>query len=257
MKDRMKSLLGLLAFLFPLMALAEADSDLRDAVAALTRTTYTWETTIRQRFRGDSTEPRLDLNAAIEVRGKTDPNGFTEITWPASREMTVPMTVVMRQGDLVAHTPEGWLRRTEIRQVPGADREVPFEGKQVRLSRVLGAALKVAATPLLTEELFDLIMDLKSCRRVEGAIIGELRERTIEQLWRDAQAKRAPEVQGTVIFKFNEQGLTEYHTLLAIGFPNSRTKKTAWSVQQWSTRITGIGSTRVDPPTAAVEALDK
>jgi hypothetical protein len=59
-----------------------------------------------------------------------------------------------------------------------------------------------------------------------------------------------------VIFKLAGDGLSEYHVVLAIGFPNSRTKKTAWSMVQWSTRIRGIGSTNVEPPAAAVKALE-
>ena len=91
---------------------------------------------------------------------------------------------------------------------------------------------------------------------MEGLVLAELRERVVEQLWGDARAKRAPEIQGNVIFKFAGDGLSEYYVVLAIGFPNSRTKKTAWSMVQWSTRINGIGSTTVEPPAAAVKALE-
>jgi hypothetical protein len=51
--------------------------------------------------------------------------------------------------------------------------------------------------------------------------------------------------------------LAEYHLVLGIGFPNSRTKKVAWSMQQWTTRISGIGTTRVEPPEGAVKALEQ
>ena len=98
--------------------------------------------------------------------------------------------------------------------------------------------------------------DLKSYRSMEQLVIGELRDRAIEQLWGDAQAKRAPEIYGSVVFKITDAGLSEYHLVIAIGFPNSRTKKIAWSMKQWSTRIAGIGSTTVEAPPDAVKALE-
>lgn len=238
-------------------ALAEGESDLREAVTVLARTSYGWETTTRQRFKGEKTEPRLDANAPVEVEGKIDAQGVMQITLRPTRELAVPVTAISRQGEVVANTPLGWLRRSEIRQTPDANREVSFEGKQVRLSRVMSVALKVTGLRALSEDLFDLIADLKSCRREQGLILGELREKTIEQLWGAADARRAPEIQGTVIFKIGEQGLTEYHVALAIGFPNSRTKQIAWSMQQWRTRITGIGATTLEPSEAAMTALDK
>jgi hypothetical protein len=251
----MKPALRLLAVLLPLTALADVERQLRDAATTLARTSYSWETTTRQRFKGETTEPRLDPNAPVELEGKFDPKGFTQFTIRPSRELAVPVTTVWQHGDAVAHTPLGWLRRSEIRQTPSANREVEFEGKQVRLSRVFGVALKATTLRPLTEELLDFVADLKSCRSAEGLILGELRDRTIEQLWGDASAKRAPETHGTIIFKIGEQGLTEYHVVIAIGFPNSRTKKIAWTVQQWSTRVTGIGTTTVAPPDEAVRAL--
>ncbi len=243
--------------LLPLTLWAEGEAELRDAVNALARTSYGWETTTRQRFKGDTTEPRLNPNTPIDVQGRFDPEGFTQFIKRPSRELPVPVTAFWRRGEVVALTPVGWLRRAEIRQMPGGDRDVMFEGQTVRLSRVFGVALKVSAMRALSEDLFDLIADLKSCRREQGLILGELREKTVEQLWGDAEAKRAPEIQGTVIFKIGEQGLTEYHVVIAIGFPNSRTKKVAWTTQQWSTRITGIGSTAVEPPDAVLKALER
>ena len=252
-----KQALALFLLLCPLTSRADPESDVRDAVSALARSSYAWQTTARQRFNGESTEPRLNPNAPIEVQGSVDPNSYTIITLMPSRELATPVTAVFRQGDVVGHTPLGWQRRTEIRQTPGPDRAVEFEGKQVRLSRVFSVALRATAQRPPSEELFDLIADLKSYRNTDGLIVAELRDRAVEQLWGDPKAKRAPEIQGTVIFKITDQGLTEYHFVLAIGFPNSKTKKIAWSMTQWSTRITGIGSTAVEPPAAAVKALEE
>lgn len=249
--------LGLFLILLPLTLVADPADDLREAVTALSRTSYAWETTTRQRFSAEVAEPRLNPNAPIEVKGKIDPDGYAQFTQLPSRELPVPVTVVLREADVVAHTPLGWMRRTEMRQTPGADREVAFEGKQVRLSRFFSNALKATALRPLTDNLFDLMADMKSFRSESGLIIAELKDKAVEQLWGDAQAKRAPEIQGTVIFKFNEQGLAEYHLVLAIGSPNSRTRKTAWSMQQWTTRISGIGTTRVEPPEGAVKALEQ
>jgi hypothetical protein len=246
-----------LLVLCPLLAVADPEAELREAVSALSQTSYTWETTTRQRFTGDTTEPRINPNAPIEVRGRIDPAGYTEMTFMPSRDLPVPVTTLARDADVLAHTPVGWMRRSEMRQTAAADREVSFEGKTVRLSRFFTVALKATAQRTLTENLIDLITDLKSVRSESGLIIAELRDRTVEQLWADAQAKRAPEIQGTVIFKLVEQGLAEIHVVIAIGFPNSRTKKTSWSMQQWTTRITGIGSTRVEPPAEAVKVLDQ
>jgi hypothetical protein len=252
-----KPTLTLVPLLFPLTCRADAESDVSAAVSALARTSYAWEKTVPQRFSGESTEPRLNLNAPIELRGRTDPESFTEITLLATREMPVPVTAVFRMGDVVGHTPLGWLRRTEMRETPGANRMVEFGGKQVRLSRLFNVALQVTAQRTATEELFDLIADLKSFRSVEGLVIGELRDSAVEKLWGDPQAKRAPEIQGTAIFKLTADGLTEYHLVIAIGFPNSRTKKVAWTMKQWTTRISGVGSTTVEPAPEAVKALEE
>ena len=244
--------------LLPLASRADPESRLRDAANLLAGASFAWETTARQRFTAETTEPRLNPSAAIEVQGRFDPQGYSEITlMPSARSLAVPVSAVFWRGDVVGETPLGWLRRTEMRAVPAPDRTVEFNGKQVRVSRALSVALRVTAQRNLTEELFDLLADLKSFREESGLILAELREAAIEKLWGDPQAKRAPEVQGTVIFKLSGQGVTEYHLALAIGFPNSRTKKTAWTIQQWSTRIRGIGSTSVSPPAAAVKRLEE
>ena len=242
---------------FPLLAAADPERDLREAISALSQTSYAWETTTRQRFSGETTEPRVNLNAPLELRGRIDPAGYSEITLLPTRELPVPVTAIFRDADVVAHTPLGWLRRGQMRETPSANRDVTFEGKTVRLARFFTVALKTTTLRTLTETLIDLTTDLKSVRGESGLVIAELRDKSIEQLWGDAQAKRAPEIQGTLIFKLTDQGLAEYHVVLAIGFPNSRTKTTAWSMQQWTTRITGIGSTSVVPPEGAVKALEQ
>lgn len=254
----MKRALGLFILLFPISAVAaECDRALLQAVSALARTSYTWETTTRQRFHGETTEPRLNANAARALQGRTAPNGFTQITLLPSRDLAVAVTALFHEGDVVAQTPLGWRRRMDLGHVPGGDREVTVEGKKVRLARVFSEALKATTLLPLTEELFDLIVDLKSCRTERGLIVAELRDATIEKWWGDVQAKRAPEIHGTVIFKLGDEGVTEYYVVLGIGFPNPGTKKVAWTLQQWSTRITGIGSTTIDPPEEALNVLDQ
>lgn len=242
--------------LLPLALRADPESDVRDAVTALSRTSYAWETTTRQRFSSETREPRLNPNAPLEVRGRTDPQSYTEIIQLPTRELPVPVTAVFRGGEVVGLTPSGWQRRTEMRPAADADRAIEFGGKQVRPSRVFTAARQVTARRTPSEDLLDLIVDLKSYRSLQGLVVAELPDRAVEKLWGDAQAKRAPEIHGSVIFKLTEAGLTEYHLVLAIGFPHSRTQKTAWSVVQWSTRFSGLGATTVEPPAAAVQALD-
>jgi len=251
----MKPLLALWLVLFALTMRADPESDVRQAVSELARTSFAWETTVRQRFSGETTELRVNLNAPLEARGRVDPDGYAEVTLMPSRELAAPLTAIFRQGEVVAHTPLGWLRRTEMRETPGQDRLVDFGGKQVRLSRVFKVALEVTARRRPTEDLLDLIAEIKSYRTTEGLVIAELRDQAVEKLWGASEAKRAPEIQGTAIFKFSAAGLEACHLMIAIGFPNSATKKIAWSMQQWSTRFTGIGSTTVEPPAEAVKAL--
>lgn len=86
---------------------ADTDSDVRAAITALANTSYAWETITRQRFSGDSTESRVNLNAPIEVEGRTDPNAYTQITVMPSRELGTPVVVLFRAGDVVCHTPLG------------------------------------------------------------------------------------------------------------------------------------------------------
>jgi hypothetical protein len=244
--------------LCPVTALADPGRDVRTAVEALGVTSYAWETTVRQRFKGETTEPRVNPNAALETQGRFDPNSYLEITLLPSREtLPVPVTAFFKLGDAVGQTPLGWLRRTEMRNVPGPDRTVEFQGKQVRLTRALSIGLRATALHAPVEDLLDMLDNVKSWRSSDGLVIGELRDAIVEKLWADPQAKRAPEIQGTVIFKFSEQGVSEYHFVLAIGFPNSRTKKVAWSMIQWSTRIKGIGATTVEPPADAVRKLEE
>lgn len=251
-------LLVVLVALLPLAMRADPEDVVREAATRLANTSYRWETTVRQKFTADTAEPRLDPNAAVEVEGRIDPNTYMEITLrPSKQALPVPVVAIFRSGNVVAKTPLGWMHRSEMRSAPRPDRTVDFEGEQMRVSRALAVCLRATTQRSLTEELFDLLPELKSWRETNGLILAELREGAIEKLWGDAQAKRAPEVQGTVIFRTGEQGLAECHFVLAIGFPNSRTKKTAWTMQQWSTRIRSIGSTIVDPPAEAVKRLDE
>ncbi len=256
-QDLFKTLLAL-ALLLPLAGRGDPAADVRTAASALATTSYTWETTAPQRVNGDPAAFQPNPNAPLAMQGKVAPNAYMEITLlPARDTVPVPVTAVFHAGDVVGLTPLGWQRRTEMRTSPGPDRTIDFQGKPVRLSQALKVALRVTALRPLTEELFDLIDDCKSFRSESGLVIAELREAPIEKLWGDPQAKRAPEIQGTVIFKLSDAGISEYHFVLAIGFPNSRTKQTAWSIKQWSTRIKAIGSTTVDPPAAAVKRLDE
>lgn len=236
---------------------AEPGADVRTAATTLARSSYTWETTGRQRFTSESRELRPNPNAPVEVRGRADPEGYTEITLLPSRELALPVTAVFRGGDVVGETPLGWLRRTAMRQTPGQDRTVEAGGKPVRLARIFAVALQVTARRTAAEELLDLIEEVKAWRSESGLVVGELPDRSIERLWDDPQAKRAPDVHGTVIFRLSEAGVTEYHVVLAIGFPNRQTQKTVWTMRQWSTRFTGLGTTRVDPPAAARKVLEE
>ena len=101
MPGLLKPTLAVLLLLLPLRSVADSESDVRDAVTLLARNSYGWETTVRQRFNGETTEPRVNLNAPIEVRGKVDPKSFTEITQMPSRELDAPVTAVFRFDDVV------------------------------------------------------------------------------------------------------------------------------------------------------------
>src|SRR5688572_18689741 len=68
---RAKPTLTVILLLFPLTCRADPESDVLAAVSALARTSYVWEKTVPQRFSGETTEPRLNLNAPIELRGRT------------------------------------------------------------------------------------------------------------------------------------------------------------------------------------------
>ena len=125
--------------LTPLALRADPEADVRNAVTALARTSHAWETTVRQRFSSETREPRLNPNAPIEVRGRTDPETFTEITQQPTRDLPVPVTALFRGGEVVGLTPAGWQRRTEMRSTGSADRTVEFGGKQVRASRMVAA----------------------------------------------------------------------------------------------------------------------
>jgi hypothetical protein len=254
----MRFLLVPLVLWVPSVSFADPHADLRAAASQLGRTSYTWETTDRQRLQGESAEAQLNPRAPAVVRGKIDPDTFSEITLLPSRDtLAVPVTAIFRFGDAVGLTPLGWRRRTEIRDTAGPDRMVDFAGKQVRLSRALATVLKAMNMKTPGDEVIELMAEAKAFKEANGLIIAELRDRVIEELWADPRAKNAPDIQGTVIFKLSDGAVSEYHILLAIGFPNSKTKKTAWQMMQWSTRIKGIGETTVEPPAEAIKKLDE
>lgn len=236
-------------------ASADPESDVREALRTLSRTSYAWETTTRQRSGGDS-GLKLDPNVPIELTGRADPEGNIEVTLRPSRQtIDVPVTAVFKQGDAVGLTPLGWLRRTEIRESPGPDRVVDFDGKKVRLSKAFAAVLKAMSVQTPGEEALDLIADVKSFREEGGLVIGELRDAAIEKLWADQKAQSAPELTGNIIFKFSDGVVSEYHLLIGIGFPSSRKQGVNWSMMQWTTRIRDVGTAVVDPPAGAVEKL--
>ena len=94
----------------------DPEADVRAALRSLGRSSYAWETTVRQRSNGEAANLTLKPNAPLEVSGKTEPDGYTEITLLPSRQtVDAPVTAVFKSGDVVGHTPLGWLRRTEIR----------------------------------------------------------------------------------------------------------------------------------------------
>jgi hypothetical protein len=241
-------------------AAADPEADIRAALRELGGTSYAWETTIRQRSNGEAANLSLNPNAPLEVTGKTEREGYTEVTLlPSKQTIDAPVTAFTKFGDAVGHTPLGWLRRTEIRDAEGneKDRLVPFEGKSVRLSRAFAAAMRATSLHTPLEEVFDLISEVKSYREAGGYLIGDLRDAAIEKLWGDPKAKSAPEIQGNLIFKISDGVPSEVHILLAIGFPGSKKRPMSWSVMQWTTRIKGVGETRVEPPTEVVQKLEQ
>jgi hypothetical protein len=148
------------------------------------------------------------------------------------------------------------VHRADLRTLSGSDRQVEFEGAQVRLSRVLAAGLKASAMTPLTEDLFDLLPELSSFRRDGGWIVADLGTDVIARLWKDQHGLRVPKWKGTISFKLGSQGLVEVQMLIAVGVQNSRTQAMSWTIQQWNTRVTGIGTTSVSPPPDALRALD-
>lgn len=237
---------------------ADDAAELRALITGMARTSHTWETSVRRKFSGTTTAPRFDPPAATEVRGEFDAAGLTLIVLQPTRDVPVPVTALTRHGDAVALTPKGWLRRDALRAGDGeAERDVVIEGKTVRRPRFVAAALKAAAVRPVVEDLLDLVVDFKSVRREQGVFLAELPEKAIELAWGGPEAKRAPEVHGTVIFKVGETGIAEYHVVLGIGFPDARSKGIAWTMQQWSTRFSAVGATTVAVPEGAAQALDK
>ncbi len=237
-------------------ARADDAADLRALISGMARSSYTWETTVRRKFSGTTTAPRFDPQAAVETRGECDTAGFTLVTLPPARDVPVAITAVTRHGDAVVLTPAGWVRRDAL-SGGAAERDITVDGKTMRRARFAAAAGKAMAVRPAVEELLDLAVDFKSVRREQGLYLAELPEKAIEQAWGGPEAKRAPEVHGTVIFKVGDAGIAEYHVVLGIGFPDARTKGVAWTMQQWSTRFSAVGATTVAVPEGALQALDK
>ena len=249
-------LLVVLLGLVPCRGLADPAQEVRDAMNALVRVRHGWETTAREQFRCEYVQPRRDHQGAVEVRGAFEPSGLYAITLEPSRDVPAPVTAIFRAGDVVATAPNGWVHRGDLRKLAGPDREIDFAGARIRLSRVLGAALKASAMKPLTEDLFDLLPELSSFRRDGGWIVADLSGSAIDRLWQDRQPLRTPERQGTVSFQLGNQGLLEVQILIATGAQNSRTLAMSWSLQQWTIRVSGVGTTYVSAPTAALRALD-
>ncbi len=250
--------IGVLSFTGVVGAWADPQTDVRNGLRTLGKSSYAWETTVRQRSSGDGAGLALNPAAAIEITGRTDPDGNTEVTLLPSRQtIDAPVTAVFKFGDAVGHTPLGWLRRTEIHEAEGAERDrmIPFEGKSVRRSKAFATALRAMAVQTPLGEALDLIADVKTFREEAGLVIGDLRDEAIEKLWAEPRAKSAPELMGNIVFKFSDGVVSEYHFLIGIGFPASKKRTVNWSVMQWTTRIHDVGTAVVEPPAGAVEKL--
>src|SRR6185295_7858248 len=101
----------LFAVALPLAA-ADPHAVLREAAANLGRSSYSWETTARNRASGESAEAAMNPNAPAIVQGRIDPASYIEITLLPSRDtLPVPVIAVNKFGDAVGLTPLGWLRR--------------------------------------------------------------------------------------------------------------------------------------------------
>jgi hypothetical protein len=244
-------------------ALADPAADVRAALEALRRSSFSWETTARQRF----TEPTEGTNRgtapatdpALEVKGRSGTDGTTEITLLASKStVATPVTVFLKEGGAVASTPLGWLTRGEIREILGTRRDetLPFEGNPVPLHRALTVAQRAMTTESALEQLLNLMVDVKAYREDDGDPVGELSERAVETLWGDARAKSAPDIAGRVTFRIRDGVLTEYRVRLEISFPPPRSRPATRTVTQWTTRITALGTTTVMPPAEVARKLE-
>jgi len=241
-------------------ALAEPRADVRAAQDTLRHASFSWETTVRW----PSTRPldapvKTETDAPLAVTGKTEPNALTEITLaPTKGGVPVPIAAYFKSGASVGQTPLGWLTRTQIHEARGAqpDKVVDFQGQPARLSRCFDGALKAMAMPIPTEELFDLIAEIKEFREGDGVITGWLPDAVIERLWEEQKAKSAPDVEGRVIFRLSGGVIEEYRVELEIGFPPPRGRPATRSVIQWTTRIRNVGTTTVLPPADALQKLE-
>ncbi|MSU73307.1 MAG: hypothetical protein EXS43_13380 [Opitutus sp.] len=244
-------------------ASAEPKEDVRAAQEALRQTSFTWETTVRQHSTRavDATVlgARPEPGGALAVEGKSEPNALTEVTVsPSKTGVAVAITAYFKAGASVGHTPLGWLSRTQIHEARGAQRDqvVSFGGQSVRLYRSFDVALRAMALPIPTEELFDLIAEIKEFREANGEIIGWLPDAVVERLWEDKKAKSAPDIEGRVIFRISRGVLEEYRVELEIGFPAPIGKPATRSVVQWTTRIRAVGATTISSPLEALQKLE-
>ncbi|HVS52852.1 MAG TPA: hypothetical protein VHD62_10910 [Opitutaceae bacterium] len=240
-------------------ACANPETEVRAALDALRRVSFTWESTAHQRTTetGEDAKSAATADAAIEVTGRSD-RDLTEITLPPSKSAAaVPITILTKAGAAAADTPLGWLTRSELDEALGThrDEDVQFEGKSVRLRRCLTAAERAIAIPNPLDEAFGVLADIKAFHEGETGPVGELTERAIEKLWGDARAKSAPEIAGTVTFRIEDGVLVEYRYRLEIAFPSSSGRPTRRNVVQWTTRLSDIGRTNISPSQAALEKL--
>ena len=251
----------LMAGLVP--AWADPAADVRASLETLRRSSFTWETTSRQRFteptEGTSPSAAPTTDPALEVTGRSGTDGTTEITLlPSKATIATAVTVFLKEGGAVASTPLGWLTRGEVRESLGTRRDetLPFEGNSVRLHRALTVAQRAMTTESALEQLLNLMVDIKAYREDDGEPVGELGERAIESLWGDARAKSAPDIAGRVTFRIRDGVLAGYRVRLEISFPPPRGRPATRTVTQWTTRITAVGTTTITLPAEVAQKLE-
>jgi hypothetical protein len=241
---------------------AEPVAEVHAAIEALRKGAFSWESTAHQRSTetvGDS--PAGRSTGPIEVEGKSDLQGVSEITLRPSKAVPAPVTVYLHAGAAVGHTPLGWLTRTEMREALGTHRDelLPLDGTPVRLHRAIAAAREAMLVENPLDEVSDLLADVRSWPEGDGVSdpVGKLSERAVERRWGDNRALSAPEIDGTVTFAIRDGILAEYRVRLEIGYPARRGEPERRTVTQWTTRITFLGTTQIEPPAGAREKLEE